>query len=66
MLLLIEPPGTKHHDVTGSDAQRGQHLLEYSTPEEDEEPDSDDIAAPTSVGTVTSCAQVTIRMMALT
>ncbi|KAL3994010.1 Patched family protein [Acanthocheilonema viteae] len=57
MLLLIEPPGTKHHDVIGSDTQRAQHLLEYSTPEEDEEPDSDDVMAPTIVGTIASCAQ---------
>ncbi|VIO93378.1 Patched protein homolog 1, putative [Brugia malayi] len=57
MLLLIEPPGTKHHNVTGSDTQHGQHLLEYSTPEEDEEPDCDDINPPTTVETVASCAQ---------
>uniref|UniRef100_A0A0R3RKT7 SSD domain-containing protein n=1 Tax=Elaeophora elaphi TaxID=1147741 RepID=A0A0R3RKT7_9BILA len=57
MLLLIEPPGTKHQDVTRSDTQRGQHLLEYNTPEEDEEPDSDDVAAPTTIGTVASCTQ---------
>lgn len=59
MLLLIESPGTKHHDVSGSDTQRGQHLLEYSnTAEEDEEPDGGHVTAPTTVGTVASCAQV--------
>lgn len=58
MLLLIEQPGTKHHDVSGPDGQRRHHLLEYSTPEEDEEPDGDDVVAPTSVGTVSSCTQV--------
>ncbi|VDM11086.1 unnamed protein product [Wuchereria bancrofti] len=57
MLLLIEPPGTKHHDVTGPNTQHGQHLLEYSTPEEDEEPDCDDLNPPTTVETVASCAQ---------
>ncbi|VDK82911.1 unnamed protein product [Litomosoides sigmodontis] len=57
MLLLIESPGTKH-DVSGSDTERGQHRLEYSnTAEEDEEPDSDCVTAPTTADTVASCAQ---------
>ncbi|EFO22028.1 hypothetical protein LOAG_06459 [Loa loa] len=57
MLLLIEQPSTKQHDATGSDTRNGQHLLEYSTPEEDEEPDSGDVIAPTAVKKTVSCAQ---------
>ncbi|CAG9535046.1 unnamed protein product [Cercopithifilaria johnstoni] len=57
MLLLIEPPGSKHHGVTESVTQRGQHLLEYSTPEEDEELDNDDVTPSTAVGTIASYAQ---------
>ncbi|KAM3719701.1 Protein patched [Dirofilaria immitis] len=52
-----EPPGRKHHGTTGPDTQRGQHLLEYSTPEEDEELDSDDVIAPTSLRIGACCAQ---------
>ncbi|OZC11766.1 hypothetical protein X798_00946 [Onchocerca flexuosa] len=58
MLLLIEPPGTnKHHEVTGSVTQSGQHLLEYTSPEDDEEPDNDNVIASTTVGIGAFCGQ---------
>lgn len=60
MLLLIEQSNKNHDGVTRSDIQHGQHLLEYNTPEEDEEPDGDDVTAGKAVETKASCAQVSI------
>ncbi|VDN02911.1 unnamed protein product [Thelazia callipaeda] len=56
MLILIEPPGAKHHDVSGSGGHDSHRLLAFNTVEEDEA-ESDDVVAATSVIT-TSCSQV--------